>query len=143
MDLARDEVRKAGGVPFVVELCSEGVLEFVRVEGQCCEPVKVLLVTVGEKEGQNHDYVEVDDQRAEAYARLPREFTRPISFGFKSGIRPTPPAIGCRLAGNEAQCRARLTACLEADIIVVVCDGGCGSEWWQHAPLALESQRVT
>jgi hypothetical protein len=33
VDLTCDEVWKAGGIPFVVELCSEGVLEFVRVEG--------------------------------------------------------------------------------------------------------------
>ena len=43
---------------------------------------------------QGHKGVEVDEPRAETYARLPRELTRPISFGFKSGTRPTPPA--CR-----------------------------------------------
>ena len=61
VDLACDKVRKVGGIPFVAELCSEGVLEFLRVEGQGREPVKVLLVTVGEKEGQSRDRVEVDD----------------------------------------------------------------------------------
>ena len=52
-----------------------------------------------------------------------------MSFGFKSGIRPTPPTNKHQLAANETQCYASLTACLEADVIVVVCDGGCGSEW--------------
>jgi len=33
VDLTCDEVWKTGRIPFVVELCSEGVLEFVRVEG--------------------------------------------------------------------------------------------------------------
>ena len=32
MDLARDEVWKAGGIPVVAELCSEGVLKLVGVE---------------------------------------------------------------------------------------------------------------
>ena len=32
MDLARDEVRKAGRIPFVAKLCSEGVLKFFGVE---------------------------------------------------------------------------------------------------------------
>ena len=81
--------------------------------------------------------------RAEAYARLPRELTRPISFGFKSGIRPTPPAGGYQSAGNEGRCHVELTACLEADVIVVECDWGRGSERWQQAPPALDSQRVT
>ena len=33
VNLACDEVWKAGRVPFVVEFCSEGGLEFTRVEG--------------------------------------------------------------------------------------------------------------
>lgn len=32
MDLARDEVWKAGRIPFVAELCLEGVLKFFGVE---------------------------------------------------------------------------------------------------------------
>jgi hypothetical protein len=47
VNLACDEVRKAGMVPFVVEFCSEGALEFMRVEGQGRESIKVLLVPVG------------------------------------------------------------------------------------------------
>ena len=51
MDLTRDEVWKVGGIPFVVELCSEGVLELVGVKCQGREPIKVLLVTIGKREG--------------------------------------------------------------------------------------------
>jgi len=76
---------------------------------------------------------------AGAYARLPRELTRPISFGFKSGIRPTPPASRYLLAGEKARCHTGPTACLEADVIVVECDWGRGSERWQQAPPAVGS----
>ena len=33
VDLTCNEVRKAGGIPVVVELCSKGVLQFMRVKG--------------------------------------------------------------------------------------------------------------
>jgi len=62
VDLTCDEIGKAGGIPVVVELCSEGVLEFVRAEGQSRESVEVLLIAIGKKEGQNPNHVEVDDQ---------------------------------------------------------------------------------
>lgn len=139
MDLTCDEVWKVGGVPFVVELCPQGVLEFVRVEGQSREPIKVLLVAVDKREGQSRDHVEGDAPMAVTYARLPRELTKPISFGFKSGIRPTPPGGEHWLAENEVQWRAGPTVRLKADVIVVACDWGCRSEWWQHTPPGLDS----
>ena len=136
MDLTSDKVWKSGGIPFVVELRSEGVLEFVGVKCQGREPIKVLLVTVGKKESQNRERV---DPSTVAYARLPRELTKPITFGFKSGTRPTPPESRHQLAKNGAQCYAELTACLEADVVVVVCDWVCESERWQHTSSVLGS----
>ena len=130
MDLTCDEVWKTGGIPLVVELCSKGVLEFVGVKCQGREPIKVLLVTIGKKESESRERVQVGDPTNVAYARLPRELTNPITFGFKSGIRPTPPESRHRLAKNGVQYYAGLTACLEADVVVVVCDGGPESERW-------------
>ena len=79
------------------------------------------------KESQGYEHLKVGNPSAEAYARFPRELTRPITFGFKSGIRPTPPANECCLAEGSAACQAGLTARLEADVIVVECDWGRGS----------------
>ena len=51
VNLTCDKVWEAGRIPFVAKLCSEGVLEFVRVERQRCKPVKVLLIAVGKERG--------------------------------------------------------------------------------------------
>jgi hypothetical protein len=139
VELTRNKVRNAGRVPVAVELRSEGVLKFVGVEGQGCEPVEVLLVTIGRKRGSGS----TSTSKSMAYARLPRELTRPMSFGFRSGTRPTPPACGHQLTGNKIRGPVGLAASLEADVIVVVGDWGCGNGWWQNVPLAPGPQRVT
>jgi hypothetical protein len=135
VNLACDEFWKARRIPVVVELRPEGVLELVRVEGQSCKAVKVLLIAVWQtKKVRITTAFELDNSRAEAYARLPRELTRPIKFGLRSGIRPTPPTSARQSTGTKIQRYAGPTACLEADVIVVA---GCGSGWWRHPPPAL------